>query len=96
MVRPGFDFKEVRMKVKAGHELKQFKQINLELTIESQEEFDMVYFLFNYAPICDVMNDYAGIQTALIRREMDKTRTYDPGTFETLIKLFEARFNKFR
>lgn len=78
------------MKVKVNHEIETFKPIELEITFESQKEFDMFYFLFNYAPLCDIINNYTGVHTARVRQELDKAEQYKCGEFDFIVKRFEA------
>ena len=62
------------MKAKINHEVKQFNPIELEITIESQEELNLIYFLFNRSELCELMVKYANIEPSKIRSVLSSWR----------------------
>ena len=49
-----------------------FKPVELKLKISSQKEFDMIHFIFNYTPLCEVMGSYAEIKSSKVRDALER------------------------
>lgn len=49
----------------------QFKPISITIIMENQDEFDMIYYLFNDSAIVKTIEDYSRIDTEEVRKVLN-------------------------
>ena len=75
------------MEIKQTGNKKRFKPIKIKIKFKNQKEYDMFYFLFNYAPICDTMRAYAEIDIGKIRVVLNNISHYKE--YQSILDLFK-------
>ena len=69
---------------------KEFQPITLNITLESENEVEALFAIFNYAPIASFGEEH-GLNSEAIRNmlEAECDGTYDAGVFDKLRKKFD-------
>lgn len=79
------------MKVIGRKEKEEFIPGVITITVENQDEFDCLHFLFNYTPIVQGLIEVGGIDCDEVREELNKFGTYRDSKHETLAEILREK-----